>query len=84
MANHRLHIDQSDEDEEFLKSYKEDVEMLLGLVEEMFVKNEVLLLSETMRSLLVKHKDQTAAKHDALKDHLRVDNPGDPFAKKMS
>ena len=72
-------IDMSDEDREFLKSYKYEIEMLAGMVIEMVKDNPSTLFSPVLRSLLIEKADLVRRYNSRLFMPLLVDHLGDPL-----
>lgn len=75
----RRTIDYQNGDVEFLAEFEKQLEMLYGMVEEMFVENKACLLSPVMRQLLIDKARSVKARHEALRYKLCVDNLNGPL-----
>jgi hypothetical protein len=77
----RLTIDVQDKDREWMKKHLEDVDHLVGLVQEMFGKETQCLLSPLFRRLMLEHADKVAEQRNKLvARELFLDNPGEPLS----
>lgn len=75
----RIAINFNEEDSAYLERFEDNLEMLCGMVTEMFEVDTRLLLSPVMRRLLVEKAELVGRLHGPLRYRLRVDNPGPPL-----
>ena len=77
MAKTTLHIDVHDSDREWVKQHLEDVDHLIGLVQEMFGERETCLLSPVFRRMILEHAQKVKVQRNKLAGReLFLDNPG--------
>lgn len=79
MTHNKQICDVQPEDVEFLKNFEDELRMLTGMIEEMFVTNSVCLLSPVMRDLMIEKGRKVESMHDRLRHRLVIDNPGRPL-----
>lgn len=72
-------IDTYASDREWVRNFEHQVGMLIGMVEEMFETNRVLLLSPVMRELVLDKGREVGRMLDKVRHILAVDNPGKPL-----
>ena len=80
MAHSKRICDTQKEDIEFLSKFEGDLEMLTGMVEEMFVQTPSVLLSPVMRQLIIDKARDVKKMHENLRYRLVIDNPGEPLS----
>lgn len=66
-------------DELRLDRYKDDVDKLIGLTEEIFGEQKILLLSPIMRKIVLDQAVKTREIHNKIKDYLCTDIPENYF-----
>ena len=77
MPDARLHIDVHNSDREWLKQHLEDVDHLVGLVNEIFGERKECLLSPVFRRMVLDHAQKVAVQRTKLAGReLLLDNPG--------
>lgn len=77
--SHQRRVDVQDGDEKWVEGFEYDIEMLAGLVEEMFVENKAALLSQTFRHLIRDRGRLVMEKLRMVKGRIAIDNLGKPL-----
>lgn len=75
----RQTVDTSESDREYVREFENDVAMLCGMVQEMFIENKAMLLSPVLRDLIIEKAARTQVKLRKLQNKLAADNPCDDF-----
>ena len=63
----------------FVKTFEEELEMLVGMVDEMFTTTPSTLLSPVLRRLIVEKALLVKQLHGKIQGRIVVDNPGEPL-----
>ena len=75
----RLIIDESTEDVAYVQHFAEQLDMLIGMVNEILVDNPQMLLSPVMRNLLSEKAKNVKSIWRPMKGRIHVDNPCQPL-----
>lgn len=71
-------IDTCESDRKWLEEHGETIDMLTGMVEELFVENKAMLLSPVMRQLLIdKARLVSMQRQVFVGQRYLIDNPGE-------